>query len=160
MEDCVSNSLWIVRVSGHALRPYKFPCTLPTFMNELFKDILDLCVVVYLGDILIYSDNPGEHLKHVREVLRRLRASTLHTKVEKCAFSVDTTTPSVSLLALTTFEWTRRDPRLADTTKGKDVQSFLGFANFYRRFIASYSDISPTDSAHAQGRPVGLVSAM
>jgi len=89
-------------------------------MNEVFKDILDSCVVVYLDGILIYSDNPDEHLKHVREVLRCLRANTLYTKVEKCAFSVDTTTPSVSLLALTAFEWTRRDPsypRLADTTK-------------------------------------------
>jgi len=61
------------------------------FMSEGFKDILDVCVVVYLDDILIYSDNPDEHLKHVYEVLRRLRASTLYTKVEKCAFIVDTT---------------------------------------------------------------------
>jgi hypothetical protein len=43
------------------------------FMNQVFKDILNVCVVVYLGDILISSDNPNEYLKHVREVLRRLR---------------------------------------------------------------------------------------
>jgi len=60
-------------------------------MSDRFKDILGVCVVVYLDDILIYSDNTGEHLKHVREVLRRLRASTLCAKVEKGAFSVDTT---------------------------------------------------------------------
>ena len=39
----------------------------------------------------IYSDHPEEHLKHVREVLRRLRANNLHVKAKKCAFSVDTT---------------------------------------------------------------------
>ena len=91
MEYCVLISLWIVRVSGHALRPYKRPCILPTFMSDHFKDILDVCVVVHLDDILIYSDNTGEHLKHVCEVLRRLRASTLYAKVEKGAFIVDTT---------------------------------------------------------------------
>jgi len=48
-------------------------------------------VVVYLDDILIYSDNPDKHLKHVHEVLRRLRASNLYTKVATCAFSADTT---------------------------------------------------------------------
>ena len=53
------------------------PASFQRFMNEVFKDILDVCVVVYLDDILIYSDNPDEHLKHVREVLRRLRASNL-----------------------------------------------------------------------------------
>jgi len=49
------------------------------FQRFMSKDILDLCVIVYLDDILIYFDNPGEHLKHVREVSRRLRASNLYT---------------------------------------------------------------------------------
>jgi hypothetical protein len=53
---------------------------------------LDVCVVVvYLDDTLIYSENPDEHLKHVREVLRRLCANNLYAKFEKRAFSVDTT---------------------------------------------------------------------
>jgi len=43
-------------------------------MNKVFKDILDVCVVVYLDDTPIYSDIPDEHLHHVREVLRCLRA--------------------------------------------------------------------------------------
>jgi hypothetical protein len=60
-------------------------------MNKVFKHVLDVCVVVYLDETLIYSDDPDEHLKHVREVLRRLRANNLYVKVEECAFSVDTT---------------------------------------------------------------------
>ena len=48
-------------------------------------------MAVYLEDILIYFDNPGEHLKHVREVLQPLHARTVYAKVEECAFSVDTT---------------------------------------------------------------------
>ena len=137
MEDCVPNSLWIVRVSGHVLRPYKRSCILPIFY-EVFKDILDVCVVVCLDDILIYSDNLDKHLKHLRKILRR------NTKVEECSFSVNTTnclsfvigpdglrmeTPKIQSI---------RD--LPTPRKGKDVQSSLGFANFYRRFTASYSD--------------------
>jgi len=67
------------------------PAPFQRLMNEVFKDILDMCVVVYPDDIMIYSDNTDEHLRHVREVLRRLRASNLCTKLETCAFSVDTT---------------------------------------------------------------------
>jgi len=61
-------------------------------MNKVFKDILDVyMVIVYLHDIMIYSDNPDQHLGHVvREVLRRrLRANHLYAKVEECAFSVN-----------------------------------------------------------------------
>jgi hypothetical protein len=61
------------------------PASFQRFINEVFKDILDVCVVVYLDGNLIYSDNPDEHLKHVREASRRLRAN-LYAKVEECAF--------------------------------------------------------------------------
>jgi len=40
------------------------------FMNDIFSDLLDVCVIVYLNDILIYSDNLGNHKNHVKEVLR------------------------------------------------------------------------------------------
>jgi len=50
-------------------------------MNEVFKDILDVCVVVYLDDIMIYSDNPDQHLRRVRKVLRRLRTTTYTPKL-------------------------------------------------------------------------------
>ena len=46
-------------------------------MNSIFADLLDICVLVYLDDILIYSDNSEDHERHVREVLRRLRNNKL-----------------------------------------------------------------------------------
>src|SRR5262249_45864599 len=49
------------------------PAAFQHFMNDVFKDLLDVCVTVYLDDILIYSDNLEEHRKHVHEVLKRLR---------------------------------------------------------------------------------------
>ena len=54
------------------------PAAFQRFVNEIFADMLDVCVVVYLDDILIYSDNPDDHRKHVKEVLRRLRKHRLY----------------------------------------------------------------------------------
>jgi hypothetical protein len=45
------------------------PASFQHFMNEVFKELLDVCVVIYLDDILIYSDNPANHLKHICKVL-------------------------------------------------------------------------------------------
>ena len=48
------------------------PAAFQRFMNDLFSDLLNVCVVVYLDDILIYSDDITQHWKHVKEVLKRL----------------------------------------------------------------------------------------
>src|SRR6201996_6108097 len=122
------------------------PAAFQRFMNDLFADLLDVYVVVYLDDILIYSENPADHRKHVREVLRRLRAAGLFASLKKCVFDVDT----VEFLGyIISPEGLSMDPSKVKAIqdwptprKVKDVQSFLGFANFYCRFIADYSDIT------------------
>jgi len=48
------------------------PAAFQRFMNDMFSDLLDMCVVVYLDDILIYSDDITQHRSHVKEVLKRL----------------------------------------------------------------------------------------
>jgi len=121
------------------------PASFQRFMNDIFSDLLDVTVTVYLDDILIYSDDPKEHSAHVREVLRRLRKHGLFCRPDKCHFSVD----SVEYLGFfLTKDGLQMDPRKIQTVldwpeprKVKDIQSFLGFANFYRRFIADYSHI-------------------
>jgi len=55
-------------------------------MNEVFSDMLDICVVVYLDDILIYLDDLDIHKSHVKEVLKRLRDNGLYTFSSKCTF--------------------------------------------------------------------------
>ena len=59
------------------------------FVNSVFADMLDVCVVVYLDDILIYSDNMEDHVKHVWEVLQCLRHHKLFAKPKKCEFHSD-----------------------------------------------------------------------
>ena len=55
-------------------------------MNDIFADMLDVCVVVYLDDILIYSDNIDIHKTHVQEVLKQLRENGLYAGADKCEF--------------------------------------------------------------------------
>src|SRR6202044_1522029 len=132
---------WLVMPFGLSNAPAAFQ----RFMNDILNDLLDVNVTCYIDDILIYSDDPDEHKQHVREVLRRLRKHGLYARPDKCHFSAD----SVSYLGfILSKEGLKMDPSKIQTIqdwpkprKVKDVQSFLGFANFYRRFISDYSDI-------------------
>ena len=108
--------------------------------------LLDVTCVVYLDDILIYSCNLTEHTWHVKEVLERLCRYSLYVKLLKCQFSVTQTDFLGYILhpdgiamevsrVKTIEEWP--EPR-----SYRDIQVFLGFANFYRRFIANFSMIT------------------
>ena len=59
---------WLVMPFGLSNAPLAFQ----RFMNDIFSDVLDVFVVIYLDDILIYSDNMDDHKKHVKKVLKRL----------------------------------------------------------------------------------------
>jgi len=48
-------------------------------MNDIFSNLLDISIVIYLNNILIYSDNMDDYKKHVKEVLRRLWENQCHT---------------------------------------------------------------------------------
>jgi len=121
------------------------PAAFQWFVNSVFADMLDVCIVVYLDDILVYSDNMEDHTEHVREVLRRLRQHKLYAKPEKCEFHSD----SVEYLGyfLSPDGLTMSQDKVKticdwpEPCKVKVIQSFLGFVNFYRRFIFNYSDI-------------------
>ena len=115
------------------------------FMNDIFSDLLDVCVMIYLDDILIYSNNMSEHHWHVKEVLKHLRKAGLYAKAEKCKFHSE----SVEYLGyiLSSSGLTMSDNKVKiiqdwpEPKKVKDIQSFLGFANFYHWFIFNYLDI-------------------
>src|SRR5438876_10729119 len=108
--------------------------------------LLDVTYVVYLDDILIYSCDSAVHTQHVKEVLQRLRQYNLYAKLSKCQFSITQTNflgyilrPDGVAMELsrvkTIEEWP--EPR-----NYRDIQVFLRFANFYRRFIANFSTIA------------------
>ena len=66
------------------------PSTFQRFMNEIFADLLDTGVVIYIDDILIYTNDRDTHRKLVSEVLRRLQANGLYCNLDKCFFYKDT----------------------------------------------------------------------
>jgi len=114
-------------------------------MNNMFSDLLNVCIVVYLDDILIYSDDIIQYQSYVKEVLKRLQKAGLYVKTEKYEFHLD----SIEYLGyvLSPSGLTISDAKVKtiqewlEPNKVKDIQFFLGFANFYRHFIFNYSDI-------------------
>jgi hypothetical protein len=121
------------------------PATFQHFMNSVFSNVLDKFVVIYLDDILIFSKNPEEHKANVREVLLCLQKHNLYANPNKCEFSVDTTeflgyviSPSGISMSQSKVNTILKWPAPKNV---KQIQSFLGFANFYQCFIFSYSDI-------------------
>ena len=60
--------------------------TFQGFINYALQDLLDICCITYLDDILIYSDNDAEHVEHVWAILKCLQEHGLYVKLEKCEF--------------------------------------------------------------------------
>ena len=122
------------------------PAAFQHFMNDIFGNLLDVCMLVYLDDILIYSDSEEEHIRHIRKVLRCLRQHNLYAHADKCFFHVQTVKYLGYILSLSGFTMAADKVQVIqdwpEPRKIKDIQSFLGFANFYRRFILHYSDIA------------------
>jgi hypothetical protein len=122
------------------------PAIFQHLMNDIFREHLDDFVVCYLDDILIFSKNNEDHHQHVRLLLQKLREAGLYAKLEKCVFhqlQVDFLGYIISREGLS------MDPKKIQTildwkrlNSVRDVQYFLGFANFYRLFIQEYSKIA------------------
>ena len=111
------------------------PATFMTLMNDIFRPLLDTCVVVFLDDILIYSKNIQDHEKHLRQVLEILRTNKLYCKASKCSFYQN----SVEYLGyVVSDKGVSTSPRKVDAilnwetpNSASEVQSFMGLANFY-----------------------------
>ncbi|KAF8751590.1 hypothetical protein RHS01_08360 [Rhizoctonia solani] len=122
------------------------PASFQHFMNDLFKDLLDVCVIIYLDDILIYSKDNETHTQHVHEVLRRLMENQLFCKASKCTFHVTSVEYLGIIVSDKGFSLDKLKIQAVQEwpvpTKVKEVQSFLGFANFLRQFVANFSHMA------------------
>jgi hypothetical protein len=115
-------------------------------MNLVFMPELDKFVVVFIDDILVYSKNEDEHTEHLHIVLQRLRDHRLYAKLSKCEFWLR----EIKLLGHTiSQDGISIDPEKVQEvmdwkppTTVRQIQSFLGLAGYYQRFIPDYSRIA------------------
>jgi transposase InsO family protein len=123
------------------------PATFQTMMNDLFKELIDEgVVVVFMDDILIFTESLEEHRRIVRRVLEILQANNLYLKPEKCLFEQ----LEVEYLGLILSQGqVAMDPVKVAGVRDwpvprnvTEVKSFLGFINFYRRFVDDFSHIA------------------
>ncbi len=122
------------------------PTTFQWMMNDIFRDLIgEGKVMIYLNNILIFSKTLDKHQRIVKHVHQRLRENKLFLKAEKCKFEVLETE---YLGVIISEDSVRMDPvKIAGIAewptpaKKKKLQSFLGFTNFYRKFIKNYSKV-------------------
>lgn len=136
------------------------PSVFQGFINEVFREYLNLFVMVFIDDILIYSSNPTDHVKHVSLVLTKLREFQLFVKAEKSLFhqtavhflGYDISNHGISMddqKVKAVLSWDA-----PHTVKG--LQRFLGFSNFYRRFIHGFSLITAPLTSLLRNKPKSL----
>src|SRR5438105_11867909 len=115
-------------------------------MNSVFMMELDVCLVVFIDDILVYSKNEEEHAKHLQLVLERFREHQLYAKFSKCQFWLK----EVSFLGhILSAKGVAVDPSKVQEvldwkspTSVTEIRSFLGLVGYYRRFIQDFSKIA------------------
>jgi len=116
------------------------------YINNTLREHLNKFYTAYLNDILIYFDNELEHEIHVKLILRQLQEANLQMNIIKCKFHI---TQVLYLELIIIIEEIQMNSSKINIIVNwfiliniKDVQSFLDFANFYRRFIYDYSRIA------------------
>ena len=110
------------------------PMVFQQFMNDIFSDLLDIYIVIYLDNILTYSNNMTKHHWHVKEVLKHLYKTSLYAKVEKCEFHSESVEYLEYILSFSGLTMSNDKVKIIqdwlEPKKVKDIQSFLGFTNF------------------------------
>jgi hypothetical protein len=125
---------------------YNAPGTFQAMINKVLHELLDEGIIVYIDDILIYSKDEELHIRLVEKVLQKLQDNHLCASIKKSVFhasEVEYLGYRISKLGIA------MSPEKVQTIKVwapprsvKHVQQFLGFANFYRRFIEGFSKMA------------------
>ncbi|KAG0158309.1 hypothetical protein PDIDSM_5822 [Penicillium digitatum] len=122
------------------------PATFQRFIIKAIEEYLDLFVIVYLDDILVFSETLEEHIEHNKLVLQKMREAEVTLKLKKCEFHVQETTflgYRISPNGLGMEEEKVKSIMEWPTPKSmKEVQRFLGLANYYRKIIDGYAGVA------------------
>ena len=122
------------------------PATFQSLMNRIFYDCVDMFMVVYMDDLLIFSKDEESHLKHLEIVLSRLKENNLYVSPKKCEFMKT----EIKFLGLIVGRnGLEVNPAKVEVLKSwpkpktlTEVRSFMGLLQFFRRFIKDFSKVS------------------
>jgi len=122
------------------------PAVFMNLMNDVIQEYLDTFICVYLDDILVYSENLDDHLRHLRLTLDKLPAHTLYAKRSKFQFAETTVEYLGHVISAHGFFMEAEKVNAIQTCttpqSKTNVQSFLGMVNFYRRFIINMAEVA------------------
>jgi hypothetical protein len=122
------------------------PATFQRIMNKILGTSIEKYVMVYLDDVIIYSHTFEEHLKHLEEVLNKIRGANLRLKAEKCYFGAN----ELQFLGHVVGEdGVKPDPEKVEKIRDypvprniRELRGVLGLFSYYRRFIENFSKIA------------------
>ena len=150
-EEYVSKTAFLMRYGSYEFRVMPFgltnaPAVFMDLMNRVFREFLDQFVIIFIDDILVYSQTEEEHAEHLRQVLQMLRQNELYAKYEKCRFWLK----EVQFLGhIISDRGISVDPGKVSAvrewghpTTPTEIHSFLGLVGYYRRLIRGFSKIA------------------
>lgn len=121
--------------------------TFQAMMDDIFRDFIDEgWIIIYMDDILIFSNELLLHRQQTKQVLKHLQENDFFLKLKKCSFDISKVKflsmiikPNLVAMDSVKLKGIHNWPTPASV---KEVRSFLGFGNFYQRFILHYSHIA------------------
>ena len=129
--------------------------TFQSYINETLRDYLNVFCFVYLNDVLIYSNIKKKHITYVRKVFNKLHVVNLYLNISKCEFYVNEIKYFELIIITDGVKMNSKKVQIIFDWKSfqniKNVQTFLDFVNFYKKFVVTAA--RPYYSAKASGWP-------
>ncbi|KAG2212941.1 hypothetical protein INT45_002311, partial [Circinella minor] len=122
------------------------PPSFQALMNKVLGDLLDRCCIVYLDDILIFSDSWDKHKEHVKMVLDKLRDNELYANYKKCEFGKEEITflgfrvSAAGILPAS--DKVKAIQEWKPLNNVQEVRQFIGLAQHFRRFIPNFASMA------------------
>ena len=120
--------------------------TFQIFINKTFQEYLDDFCIIYLNDIFVYNNSKAKHIEHVNKILFKLKKTDLYLNIDKCEFHVITIKYLNLIIIIENIQM--NSDKIKAILKWKifktikNIQTFLDFVNFYRRFIHKYFNLT------------------